>query len=340
MRLKFTALAAVIVAVTLAAALVGSGNVLADEGGDHLTITPEQPAPGTEVTVQGSDFTPNAEVTIITDDLAEPLGQVLTDSEGEFEVRFELPHEMPAGVHEITATDAEGEMAAAELEVAGGGRTVTGMTDAQFSHGLIDRIPSTYEAAEIFVVGTIGAALPIVWLLIVALHLARPYMLNVLQKFSLRLGADIWWMVYLAARELLVVVGFLLSGIFLLPHLLETTELPVAGSITAAILFLVLMIKLTRDVDEDRTAMIAVTNLLGVGAAIYIGTYLLGVMGQDIITGGVIGDISDALVSTENLETAQYLSYGSLAAITAGGLYVLYYNLRIASRRASATADQ
>ncbi len=113
------------------------------------------------------------------------------------------------------------------------------------------------------------------------------------------------------------------------------TELPIAGSVTAAILFFVLVIKVTRDVDEDRTALLAVSNLLAIGATIYIATYLLGVMGQDIVTSGVMADISDALVTTGNLETARYLSYASLAAITAGGLYVLYYNLRIAFRRAS-----
>ncbi len=166
-------------------------------------------------------------------------------------------------------------------------------------------------------------------------------MLNVLQKFSLRLGADIWWMVYLGARDLLVVVGFLLSGIFLLPHILEMTELPVTGSVTAAILFIVLAIKLTRDVDEDRAALLVVSNLLALGAAIYIVTYLLGVMGQDIITGGVMDDISDALVTTSNLDTARYLSYGSLAVIVATGLYALYFNLRIAARRApQAAADR
>ncbi len=38
--------------------------------------------------------------------------------------------------------------------------------------------------------GTPAAVLPILWLLMLEFHLARPYMLNVVQKFSLRLGVD------------------------------------------------------------------------------------------------------------------------------------------------------
>jgi hypothetical protein len=335
MRLKLLAAFAVALTVTLA----WTGIALAHE--PTVAVTPEQPQPGDEVLVEGEHFSADAEITITTADLAEPLATARSDADGNFEVHFELPHEMPAGVHEMMVMDAEGGMAVTEIIVAGAGGAVAAITDAQFDQELIDHIPSTYESAEIFVEGTMAAALPIVWLLILALHLARPYMLSVLQKFSLRLGADIWWMVYLGARDLLVVVGFLLSGIFLLPHILEMTELPITGSVTAAILFLVLVIKLTRDVDEDRAALLAVSNLLAIGAAIYIATFLLGVMGQDIMTGGPMDEISDALVTTSNLDTARYLTYGSLAAIAASGLYALYYNLSIAARRApKATTGQ
>jgi hypothetical protein len=171
------------------------------------------------------------------------------------------------------------------------------------------------------------------WLLIVALHLARPYMLNVVQKFSLRLGADLWWLVYLAARDLLTVVTFLMSTIFLLPHVLEMADLPITGSVTAAIVFAVLVVKLVRDADEDPRALLLVSYLLAAGAAIYLVSFALGVMGQDLASGGAFREISDTLVTRSNLETAKYLSYGSLAAIVGMGLYALAFNLRIAFRR-------
>lgn len=358
-------------AIALIAGLVWFGTALADPVHDPaVTITPEAAGPGDEVIIKGSGFGPDAEISITTDELSEPLATMHTDAHGDFEAHIVLPHEMPEGMHQLMVMDSGGTAATVQLAVAGAIETIDGghvegaedvhaepvgvvedaheegmedthaadaapaaISDAEFDQAFIDRIPSSYESAEIFVEGTIGAALPVVLLLILALHLARPYMLNVLQKFSLRLGADIWWMVYLGARDLLVVVGFLLSGIFLLPHVLEMTELPIVGSVTAAILFLALTIKLTRDVDEDRVALLVVTNLLALAAALYIGTYVLGVMGQDIITGGPMNEISDALVTTSNLDTARYLLYGSLATIVASGLYAVYFNLSIAVRR-------
>jgi len=77
--------------------------------------------------------------------------------------------------------------------------------------GLIAVIPSIAEAAEALVEGTIAALLPILWLLVLALHLARPYMLQTLKKFTLRLGADLWWLLYRGVRDLLIVITFMLS---------------------------------------------------------------------------------------------------------------------------------
>ncbi|HEY8817407.1 MAG TPA: hypothetical protein VIM25_01105 [Candidatus Limnocylindrales bacterium] len=56
-----------------------------------------------------------------------------------------------------------------------------------------DQVAGLFSAGEAFIEGTIGAALVALWLLVVALYLARPYMAANLGKFSLRLGADLWW---------------------------------------------------------------------------------------------------------------------------------------------------
>lgn len=58
---------------------------------------------------------------------------------------------------------------------------------------------------------TVAVLLPILWALVLALHLARPYMLQNLQKFTLRLGADRWWLTYRGARDLLVVITLMLT---------------------------------------------------------------------------------------------------------------------------------
>ena len=76
------------------------------------------------------------------------------------------------------------------------------------------QIQAFVNVGEPFVEGTIAAALVALWLLVVALHLARPYMLATLQKFTLRLAAELWWIIYVALRDLLVVQVFLGSFIF------------------------------------------------------------------------------------------------------------------------------
>lgn len=317
----------------LVLALAGLGVAFAD--GPEVMVEPPSVEAGGTATIEGHEFAPNSEVTISAEGLHEPLAVVETDGDGHFQAAVTIPHEMAEGHNELMVTDAEGVSGHLELEVVamGAAAATAEISDARFSEQIIERIPSTYEAAEVFVEGTIAAALPMLWLLIVALHLARPYMLNVVQKFSLRLGADLWWLVYLAARDLLTVITFLMSTIFLLPHVLEMADLPITGSVTAAIVFAVLVVKLVRDADEDPRALLLVSYLLAAGAAIYLVSFALGVMGQDLASGGAFREISDRLVTRTNLETAKYMSYGSLAAIVGMGLYALAYNLRIAFRR-------
>ncbi|MBU6424136.1 MAG: hypothetical protein KGQ88_08895, partial [Chloroflexi bacterium] len=68
------------------------------------------------------------------------------------------------------------------------------MTSDQLAAAIIKAF---LDAGEGFLEGTLAAALPIFWLLALALHLARPYMLATTRKFSLRLAADIWWVLYI-----------------------------------------------------------------------------------------------------------------------------------------------
>ena len=72
-----------------------------------------------------------------------------------------------------------------------------------------DQVSGFFDAGEGFVEGTIAAALVILWILSVALHLARPYMVRTTGKFTLRLGADLWWIIYVALRDLILLQVFL-----------------------------------------------------------------------------------------------------------------------------------
>lgn len=190
----------------------------------------------------------------------------------------------------------------------------------------VEDIPSFFEAAEIFLEGTIAAVLVIVWLLVVALHLARPYMLANLQKFTLRLGADLWWLVYLALRDGLVVAAFVLSFMFFLPDVVGMLPLPITGSLAAACAFAVLVLKLVTRGDADERGFMAQTGLLGLGAALYIVPFMFGVGSSGLP--GVAGSLGSFLVTTTNPGWAIPLTYLSMAIVGALGAVAVIYNLR------------
>ena len=73
------------------------------------------------------------------------------------------------------------------------------------------------DGGEGFLEGTLAAVLPIVWLAILGLHLGRPYILDMIDRFTLRLGADLLWLVYVALRDLMIVSGVVMSFMFFFP---------------------------------------------------------------------------------------------------------------------------
>jgi hypothetical protein len=68
---------------------------------------------------------------------------------------------------------------------------------------------------EQFLEGTVAAVLPVIWLALLGLHLGRPYILDMVDRFTLRLGADLLWLIYIALRDLLIVSGVIMSLTFL-----------------------------------------------------------------------------------------------------------------------------
>ncbi|MGZ3677349.1 MAG: hypothetical protein ACXWQR_02130, partial [Ktedonobacterales bacterium] len=95
---------------------------------------------------------------------------------------------------------------------------------------------------EQFLEGTLAAVLPVVWLAILGLHLGRPYILDMIDRFTLRLGADLLWLIYIALRDLLIVSGVVMSFMFFFPDVVITDQLPLTGGLAAATLFGVLLV--------------------------------------------------------------------------------------------------
>src|SRR5271165_5483146 len=153
------------------------------------------------------------------------------------------------------------------------------------------------NGGEQFLEGTLAAMLPVIWLALLGLHLGRPYILDMIDRFTLRLGADLLWLIYVALRDLLIISGVIMSFMFLFPDVVTADQLPLTGGLAAACLFGALLVKLIGDPDHDLRAFRLTTLLLGIGAAFYFVPYVAGVQAVGIATGAFV-NISSFLVTS------------------------------------------
>lgn len=184
---------------------------------------------------------------------------------------------------------------------------------------------------EQFLEGTLAAVLPIVWLAILGLHLGRPYILDMIDRFTLRLGADLLWLVYVAARDMLIVSGVVMSFMFFFPDVVVTDNLPITGGLAAVSLMAVLLIKLMGDPDHNARSFRAVTYLLGLGALFYFIPYMLGVQ-ANAVAAGSLANVSAWMVTSTNPIWAVGFAYVSIGLLAIMGAIAAIYAIRTGGR--------
>lgn len=192
-----------------------------------------------------------------------------------------------------------------------------------------DQVGGLFDAGESFIEGTIAAVLVVLWVVVLSLYLGRSYMIANLNKFTLRLGADLWWIIYIAVRDLLLIQVFLGSFIFFYPDVVSGKDLPITGGLAAVCAFAVLVIKLIKG-DHEVNWFRAQVLLLGLGTVLYIGPYLLGVQVTGIGT-ETSNQLASVLVSSQNVDVALDLCYLSGVLVGILALVAVVYNLRQAS---------
>jgi hypothetical protein len=202
------------------------------------------------------------------------------------------------------------------------------MSPDQLAQAIISGIN---DGGEQFLEGTLAAVLPVIWLALLGLHLGRPYILDMIDRFTLRLGADLLWLVYVALRDLLIVSGVVMSFMFFFPDVVTSVALPLTGGLAAAVLFGVLLIKLMGDPDHNPRTFTAVTWLLGLGALLYFIPYIFGVQAAGVLTGS-FETVSSFLVTSTNPNWAVGLAYVSVVALAFMGAIAVGYTLRTGGR--------
>jgi hypothetical protein len=203
------------------------------------------------------------------------------------------------------------------------------MTVDQLTQAIITGINA---GAEQFIEGTLAAILPILWLAILGLHLGRPYILDMIDRFTLRLGADLLWLVYVALRDLLIVSGVVISFMYFFPDVVSADALPLTGGLAAVMLFGVLLVKLMGDPDHNLRDFRLVTILLAIGAVFYFVPYVLGVQANAVFTAEPYQSISNFLVTNTNPNWAVGIAYVSIVLLAIMGAIATLYALRTGGR--------
>jgi hypothetical protein len=158
-------------------------------------------------------------------------------------------------------------------------------------------VQAIIQGGRQWVVSTIAAMLPALWVLTITLHLARPYMLRTVKKLSLRFGADVWWLSYVLVRDGVMLTTFALSLIFLFPNLLATIPLPLTAPLAGLLLFASLYVKLLYDSDDDFQTYRVSTALLAAGAAFYLIPQIFAI---ESTSQGWLSGVVNFLTSTSN----------------------------------------
>jgi hypothetical protein len=208
------------------------------------------------------------------------------------------------------------------------------MSPQQLTNAIVTGIGA---GGEQFLEGTLAAVLPIMWLAILGLQLGRPYILDMIDRFTLRLGADLLWLIYVALRDLLIVSGVVMSFMFFFPDVVVTDQLPLTGGLAACALFGVLLVKLMGDPDHNLRDFRLTSTLLAIGAALYFIPYVLGVQFNAVAT-GTLGTISSFLVTSSNPNWAVGIGYVSIALLAIMGAAAAGYTL-FTGGRAEASAS-
>ena len=209
------------------------------------------------------------------------------------------------------------------------------------------------SGGSIWLETTIAVAMVFVTAMAFSLQIARGYFLRTLEKFTLRLGADIWWLAYVLIRDGLIFMSFIMGLLVFFPGTFQDYDIAVPFMPVAVVLFaLALVIKLYFDADESRTAFRAVTALVFAGTALWIfGTVFvtetplaLGTLPSGVSsTGGFWYSVYNTFSSIQNVNLSMMtfeITFPALAVVAAFGFAHPLLHSRIGKQTPRITQSQ
>ena len=127
------------------------------------------------------------------------------------------------------------------------------------------------SGGSIWLETTIAVALVFVSAMAFSLQIARGYFIRILNKFTLRLGADIWWLAYVLIRDALIFMSFVMGLLVFFPGTFLDYPIAVPFMPLSVVFFgIALVTKLYVDADDNRNAFRVVTVLVFIGTLLWI----------------------------------------------------------------------
>ncbi len=131
---------------------------------------------------------------------------------------------------------------------------------------------ATYvTAGSVYTENTIVVLITMLMVLALSVQIARNYFMRILRKFTLRLAADIWWLVYILLRDASIFLVVFLGFILFWPAIYQ--DFPVAVPfMPLAIDFYAMALVLLLVVDTDEVPLYnsLMTILVLIGTVLYI----------------------------------------------------------------------
>ncbi|MCW6159926.1 MAG: hypothetical protein LVQ95_02450 [Candidatus Micrarchaeales archaeon] len=133
-------------------------------------------------------------------------------------------------------------------------------------------VAQTYVTADsIYTENTLTVLLMILTVLAISVQIARGYFLRILRKFTLRLAADLWWLIFILLRDASIFLIVFLGVSLFWPGTYHDYPIAVPFQPLAIDFFaFALVLMLIKDTDEDPKYNAILTYLVLIGTMLYI----------------------------------------------------------------------
>lgn len=143
-------------------------------------------------------------------------------------------------------------------------QTIVAFNSTQASHAAV-------TAGSVYTETTITVLLMILTVLAISVQIARSYFLRILRKFTLRLAADLWWLIFILLRDASIFLIVFLGVSLFWPGTYQDYPVAVPFQPLAVDFFaFALVLMLIKDTDEDPKYNRLLTYFVLIGTMLYI----------------------------------------------------------------------